>query len=76
MDDPRSPGWGELQGKSMHLSAPRQYVFMISLTLALVALISYFLNIPYVALYVPQYQFWLAMIAYSALAVGCMMKGV
>jgi len=60
----------------MNLSAPRQYVFIISLALAMVALISYFLNIPYVTLYVPQYQFWLAMIAYALLAAGCMMKGI
>ena len=72
MDDPRPPGWGELQGKTMRLSAPTQVVFIISLILAVLALIGHFVNIPIVT----QYQFWLAIAGYVVLAAGCMMKGV
>ena len=56
----------------MRLSAPTQVVFIISLILAVVALIGHFANIPIVT----QYQFWIAIAGYVVLAAGCMMKGV
>jgi len=56
----------------MNLSAPTQVVFIISLILAVLALIGYFVNIPIVT----QYQFWVAIAGYVVLAAGCMMKGV
>ena len=46
--------------------------FIISLILAVLALLGHFANIPYVT----QYQFWLAIIGYVVLAAGVMMKGV
>ncbi len=56
----------------MRLSAPTQVVFIISLILAVLALLGHFANIPIVT----QYQFWLAIVGYVVLAAGCMMKGV
>jgi hypothetical protein len=56
----------------MQLSAPTQVVFIISLILAVLALIGYFVAIPFVT----AYAFWLAIIGYVVLAAGCLMKGV
>jgi len=55
----------------MNLSAPTMPVFIISVILAVLALIGHFVVIPYVTLY----GFWLALAAYVVLAVGCLMKG-
>jgi len=55
----------------MNLSAPTQVIFIISLILALLALIGHFVNIPVVT----QYQFWLAILGYVVLAGGCLLKG-
>jgi hypothetical protein len=56
----------------MQLSAPTQVVFIISLILAVLALIGYFVAIPFLT----AYAFWIAIIAYVVLAAGCLMKGV
>ncbi|MEX2128890.1 MAG: hypothetical protein WD871_11725 [Xanthobacteraceae bacterium] len=57
----------------MNLNAPTQIVFIISLIIAVLALIGHFVpTIPYVS----SYSFWLAIIGYVVLAAGCMMKGV
>jgi len=56
----------------MRLSAPTQVVFIISLILAVLALIGFFVVIPFVT----AYAFWLAIIAYVVLAAGCLMSGV
>ena len=56
----------------MNLNAPTQVVFIISLIIAVLALIGHFVNIPFVT----QYQFWFAIIGYVVLAAGCVMKGV
>jgi len=54
------------------LSAPTQVVFLISLIIAVIALIGFFVTIPFVSLY----AFWIAIVAYVVLALGCVMKGV
>lgn len=51
------------------LSAPSQVVFIISLILAIIALIGFFVVIPVIS----QYAFWIAIIAYVVLAAGCIM---
>jgi hypothetical protein len=56
----------------MQLSAPTQVVFIISLILVVLALLGYFLAIPFVT----AYAFWLAIIGYIVLAAGCLLKGV
>ena len=54
------------------LNAPSQVVFLISLTLAVIALIGYFAAISYIG----QQPSILMTLAYVVLAVGCVMKGV
>ena len=49
------------------LNAPRQVVFLISLILAIIAVIGVFVGIPFVS----QYAFWIAIAAYVVLALGC-----
>jgi hypothetical protein len=56
----------------MRLSAPTQMVFLISLILAVLALVGHYVQIPYVT----AYQFWVAIVAYVVLAAACVLKGV
>jgi hypothetical protein len=56
----------------MRLNAPTQMVFLISLILAVLALVGHFVLIPYVT----TYQFWVAIAAYVVLAAACVLKGV
>jgi hypothetical protein len=56
----------------MRLNAPTQMVFLISLILAVLALIGHFILIPYVT----SYQFWIAIMGYVVLAAACVLKGV
>lgn len=56
----------------MNLSAPTQPIFLISLVLAVLAIIGFFVSIPFVS----AYAFWFAIVGYIVLAVGCLMKGV
>ncbi len=56
----------------MRLNAPTQIVFLISLALAILALLGALIVIPFVS----AYAFWLAIIAYVVLAAGCVMKGL
>ena len=54
------------------LNAPTQMVFLISLALAVLAILALFVTIPVVS----AYAFWVAIIAYVVLAAGCLMKNV
>ena len=54
------------------LNAPTQIVFLISLALAILAVLGLFVTIPFVSIY----AFWVAIIAYLVLAAGCVMKNV
>ncbi|MBI4274292.1 MAG: hypothetical protein HY659_06305 [Rhizobiales bacterium] len=54
------------------LNAPSQVIFLISLILAIVAVIGVFVVIPFVTLY----AFWIAIVAYVVLALGCVLKGM
>jgi hypothetical protein len=56
----------------MRLTAPTQMIFLISLVLAVLALVAHFVAIPYAT----QYQFWLAIAGYVVLAAGVVLKGV
>ena len=53
------------------LSAPSQVFFLISLALAIIAVLAFMAVIPIV-----QYAFWIAILGYVVLAVGCLMKGM
>ncbi len=56
----------------MNLSAPTVPVFAISLILAILAVISMFVVLPFVT----QYAFWVAIIAYLVLMVGTLARGM
>jgi hypothetical protein len=55
----------------MTLNAPTQILFIISVVVAIIALIGYFVSIPFVS----AYAFWLMTAAFVVLAVACVMKG-
>jgi hypothetical protein len=55
---------------NLNLHAPSMPIFMVSLVLAVLALLGYFVSIPYVTLY----GFLLAIIAYVVLALGNVVK--
>jgi cytochrome c oxidase subunit IV len=55
----------------MRLTPPKQIVFYISLLLAVLALVGYFVDLPIVT----EYGFWTALVAYALLAAGNAVKG-
>ncbi len=56
--------------RGITLSAPTQIFFLISLALAALALISFLVRIPNLS---PN-AFWIAILAYAVLAIGCVFK--
>ena len=56
----------------ININRPTTRIVIISAILAVVALIGHFLRIQILT----EYQFWLAMIAYVALLLGVLFKGV
>ena len=56
----------------MNLSAPTNIVFIISVVIAIIALLAGTAVISVI----PVPAFWLAIIAYAVLAIGCLLKGV
>ncbi len=54
------------------LSAPSQVIFLVSLALAIIALLGALVIIPVVT----KYAFWIAILAYVVLALGTIMKGM
>ncbi len=54
------------------LNAPARVTFLISLALAIIALLGALVIIPVIT----QYAFWLAILAYIVLALGVIMKGM
>jgi hypothetical protein len=59
----------------MRLNPPTLVIFLISLTLALLALISKF-GIVAMPSYLPHQEFWLAIMAYLTLMVGNIVNGL
>lgn len=55
----------------MTLSAPSQAVFWIAVVLAIIALIAYFGVIGPIT----AYAFWILIVAFIVLAVGCLLRG-
>lgn len=55
----------------MTLSAPTQAIFWIAVVLAVIALIAFFGVIAPIT----AYAFWILIIAFIVLAVGCLMRG-
>ncbi len=56
---------------NLSLSAPKQIVFIIAVVLAVLALLGYFVAIPFVS----AYAFWILLVGFIVLAGGVMMKG-
>jgi hypothetical protein len=54
------------------LSAPSQVFFLLSLALAIIAILGVLVIIPVVT----KYAFWIAILGYIVLALGCLMKGM
>lgn len=54
------------------LSAPSRVTFIVSLALAVIAVLGTLVVIPVVT----NYAFWLAILGYIVLALGSLMKGV
>jgi hypothetical protein len=60
----------EVRGDSMNnLHAPSKAVYWIALVLVVLALVGYFVPIPYVS----DFRFWLAVLGYVVLALGCIL---
>ena len=55
-----------------NLSAPSRPVFLVSLALAIIALLGALVIIPVIT----KYAFWIAVLAYVVLALGVIMKGM
>jgi hypothetical protein len=55
----------------MNLSAPSQIVFIIAVVIAIIALIGYFVVIPFIS----AYAFWILLLAFVILAGACLMRG-
>ena len=58
--------------KSWTLSAPTQVIFLISLALAIISLIAVLAFIPNIS----PHAYWIALIGYVVLAIGCNYKNV
>lgn len=56
----------------MNLSAPTMPVFLVSLVIAVLAVIGFFVTIPFVS----DNLFWTAIVAYVILLVGNVAKGL
>jgi len=55
----------------MKLSAPKKIVFLISLILAIIAVVAHFVAIPFVSIY----GWWILLAGYIILALGVFLKG-
>lgn len=54
------------------LSAPKKWVFWVSLILAIVALIAFFVTIPFLS----GIAFWILLVAFILLMLGNLIKGM
>jgi hypothetical protein len=59
------------QGETMNLSAPTQVVFLISLVIAIIGILAGLAIIPGL----PISAFWIVVVGYVVLALGCLLKG-
>jgi hypothetical protein len=62
------PGIWESAAMEMH--TPSRWTFWLSLALVLLAIVAYFVDIPYVS----KYELWIAVVGYIVLVIGCMVK--
>jgi hypothetical protein len=57
------------------LTPPSNAVFVISLILAVVAVLSEFFHIPSIGGYIATHRFWILTAAYALLAAGVILRG-
>jgi uncharacterized membrane protein len=55
----------------MKLTPPKKIVFIISLILVIISLVSKFITIPFVT----DYQYWVMLVGYVLLGLGVALKG-
>ena len=67
-----SPHVNTREGLNMSLSAPTTMVFVISIVLAILAILSNFMPLPIIG----EYKFGVAIAAYVILAIGNVFRGV
>ena len=58
----------------MRLNAPTIFIFLISLVIALLALVPKF-GVP-IPQYFPSQEYWLAILAYAVLMIGNLVRGL
>jgi hypothetical protein len=56
----------------MATHTPSAWTFWLSLVLVVLAIVSTFVHIPYVSMY----AFWVAVVGYAVLVIGCTVKTV
>ena len=61
-----------MEGNTMNLNAPKQITFLISLVVAILAVVGMYVNIPVVS----GNAAWTAIVAYVILAAGCLLPGL
>jgi hypothetical protein len=65
----------QLEPLFMRLSPPTLLLFMISLVLAVIAMVTKLGYVP-VPRYIPHQEYWLAITAYMVLTVGVLFRGL
>ena len=71
MQESTAPSGGLGETFMPTLSAPTVPVFLVSVVLAVLALLGHVVSIPFVSMY----QFWIAIVAYVVLFLGAVLKG-
>jgi len=57
---------------SFRLNAPTQWLFVVALLIAIFAIVARYTVIPNVS----PHAFWIGIVAYAVLALGCVLKGL
>jgi len=55
---------------AMEMHTPSRWTFLLSLVLVLLAIVAYFVDIPFIS----KYDLWVAVVGYAVLVFGCMVK--
>ncbi len=60
----------------MKLSAPRWFIWLLALIAAALAIVSMYVQIPYIGSFVEANRFWFMTAAYGLLFLGTLFKGL
>lgn len=58
------------------LTPPSNLVFLVSLVLAVLAVVSEFVKIPSIGPYIAAHKFWIMTAAYALLTAGVLLRGM